>query len=121
MIHPAVWPQQTWAENWVAVPLFRSGGWVSIYHKMAWAKAYLHDTKWHLDPSSRLATIDMGQKLGAMPFFLVTGLGPHLAQCGLHRGLPPCQVPSGSIQPFGHNRHGLKGDMQWFFTKLTKK
>jgi len=27
-----------------------------------WAKAYLR-TKWHLDPSSHLATIDMGQKL----------------------------------------------------------
>jgi len=26
-------------------------------------------TKWHLDPSSRLATIDMGQKLGALPPF----------------------------------------------------
>ena len=31
---------------------------------MTWAKAYLH-TKWHLDPSSRLATIDMGRKVGA--------------------------------------------------------
>ena len=28
-------------------------------------------------------------------------LGPHLTQCG--RGLPPCQVSSLSIQPFGHN------------------
>jgi len=28
-------------------------------------------TKWHLDPSSRMTTIDMGQKLGgAVPFFL---------------------------------------------------
>jgi len=25
----------------------------------AWAEAYLH-TEWHLDPSSRLATTDMG-------------------------------------------------------------
>jgi len=30
-------------------------------------------------------------------------LGPHLTQCGLGRGLPPCQVSSWSIQPFGHN------------------
>ena len=28
-----------------------------------WAEAYLH-TKWHLDTSSRLATIEMGRKLG---------------------------------------------------------
>jgi len=31
-----------------------------------WAEAYLH-TKWHLDASSRLAKIEMGRKLGALP------------------------------------------------------
>jgi len=31
-----------------------------------------------------------------------------LAQCGLDRGPPPWQVPSWSIQPFDHNRHGPK-------------
>jgi len=31
------------------------------------AKAYLQ-TKWHLDPSSQMATIDMGRKVGAVPF-----------------------------------------------------
>jgi len=35
-------------------------------------------------------------------------LGPHLIQCGLGRGLPPYQVASRSIQPFGRNRHGPK-------------
>jgi len=35
-------------------------------------------------------------------------LGPHLAQCGLDQGPPPCQGPSWSVQPFGHNRHGPK-------------
>jgi len=30
-----------------------------------WAKAYLY-TKWHLDPSSRLATTDVDLKLGAV-------------------------------------------------------
>jgi len=39
------------------------GGWVPIYHSVARAEAY-PDAKWHLDPSSRLATTDMGQKLG---------------------------------------------------------
>jgi len=43
LIHPAVWPQQTCAENWRLCPF---GG----------------------------------------------ELGPHLTQCGLGRGLPPCQV-----------------------------
>jgi len=28
LIHPAVWPQQTWAENWDAVPL--GGSWIPI-------------------------------------------------------------------------------------------
>jgi len=31
--------------------------------KNPWAEAYFH-TKWHLDASSRLATIEMGRKLG---------------------------------------------------------
>ena len=35
--------------------------------------------------------------------FLGGELGPHLTQCGLGRGLPPYQVASWSIQPFGHN------------------
>jgi len=59
----------------------------------------------------RLATIDMFQKVGAAVFLSVHGtreLGPHLTQCRLSRGLPPYQVISGSIQPFGDNRHGLR-------------
>jgi len=35
-------------------------------------------TKWRLHPSSRLATIDMGRKLGAVP--LLGGLRTHLTQ-----------------------------------------
>ena len=31
LIHPAVWPQQTWAENWGCAPFFWGGGsWVPI-------------------------------------------------------------------------------------------
>jgi len=65
-------------------------------------EAYLR-AKWHLDPSSRLATTDMGQKLGTCHFFLGEELYPHLTQCGLGRGLPPYQVASKSIKPFGHS------------------
>ena len=43
--------------------------------------------------------------MGAVP--LLGELGPHLAQCGLHWGLPPYQVTSWSIQRFGH-RHEPK-------------
>ena len=62
---------------------------------------------WHFNPSSQLATMDMGQKLGAgeklgaVP--LLGELDPHLTQCGWGQGLPACQVSSWSIQPFGHN------------------
>jgi len=42
---------------------------------VAWAKAYLH-TKWYLDPSSRLVTIDMGRKLGRLCPFGEGELGP---------------------------------------------
>ena len=62
IIHPAVWPQQTWDKKW--------GG--------------------------CCAPILWGQ------------LGPHITQCHLSLGLPPYQVASWSIQPFGHNGHGLK-------------
>jgi len=52
-------------QNWVGVdvPFFPGGSWVPIEHKVAWAEAYLH-TKWHLSPSIRLATTDIGRKLG---------------------------------------------------------
>jgi len=57
---------------------------------------------------NRLATTKIGRKLGALPHFSGGELGTHLAQCVLDRGPPPCQVPSWSIQPFGHNRHRTK-------------
>jgi len=102
-MHPAVWPSQTWAENGGLCPLFGEGSWIPIQQNVAGDEAYLH-AKCHLDPSSRLATIDMGRKLCP----LLGELGPHLAQYGLGRGLPPYQVASLSIQPFAHNRHGPK-------------
>jgi len=43
--------------------LFSGGSWVPIECKVAWAEVYLH-TKWHLSPSSRLATTDNGRKFG---------------------------------------------------------
>jgi len=56
----------------------------------------------------RLTTIDMSQKLGAVPFFKGGSWIPNLTQCGLGRGLPSYLVASWSIQPFSHNRHGPK-------------
>ena len=44
-------------------------------------EAYLH-TKWHLSPSSHLATTDISQKLGGLCPFRGGELGgPYLTQC----------------------------------------
>jgi len=40
----------------------------------------------------RLSAIYMDRKLGVVSHFCGGELGPHLAQCGLGRSLPPCQV-----------------------------
>jgi len=98
LIHPAVSPQQTWAKNLAGcVPL--SGGLGPHLTQCGLDQGL---APYHLDPSSSLATTDMGRKLaGLCP--ILGELGPHLTQCGRRRGLPPRQVSSWSIQPFGHN------------------
>jgi len=80
-----------WAENWWGRCAPLGVSWVPILHNVARVEAYLH-TKWHLHPSSRLATIDIGRKLGALPPSWGEELGPHLTQCGQGGGLPVCQV-----------------------------
>jgi len=40
----------------------------------------------------RMATIDMGRKLGVVP--LLGELGPHVTQCGLAEAIPSYQVAS---------------------------
>ena len=62
LIHPAIWPQQTWAENWEAVHAhLGEGELVPIQYNVARAEAYLH-AKFHLDPSNRLATVHQRHK-----------------------------------------------------------
>jgi len=94
LVHPAVWPQQTWAENWRLCP-FRGGELGPRLTQCRLGEAYLR-TKWHLDRSSRLATIDTGLKLGGCASFFGE-LGSYLAQCGLGRRLLPYQVASSCI------------------------
>ena len=55
--------------------------------------AYVH-TKWHLNPSSRLAATDMGRKLGAVPF---RGWGAGSPSNTLSPRLRPTSVPSGIL------------------------
>jgi len=63
---------------------------------VAGAAAYLR-SKWHLDPPSRLATINLGHKVGAVPLFRWGSWVTHLTQCGLGRGLT--SVPSDPSSP----------------------
>ena len=64
-------------------------------NNVAWAEVYLR-TKWHPDPSSSLATIDMGQKLaeGAVPFFCGWGWVPSNTKSP---GPRPTSIPSASL------------------------
>ena len=67
----------------------------------------------------RLATILTGLKVEVCcaPFHGgAAGVGPHLTQCRLGTGLPPYQAVSWSIQPFGHNKHGLKSGVAHFLS-----
>jgi len=50
LIHRAVWPQRTWAENWGGCAPLGDGELTQC------AKTYLH-AKFHLDPSNRLANV----------------------------------------------------------------
>ena len=55
LINPAIWPQQTWAENWGLCP-FGKGELGAHLTQCSRGRAYLH-AKFHLDPSKCLATI----------------------------------------------------------------
>jgi len=52
------------AENWGGASFREAAG--PHLTQRRWAEAYLR-TKCHRDPFNRLATIDMGRKLGAPP------------------------------------------------------
>jgi len=60
-IHPAIWPLQTWAENWGLCP-FVGGELGHHLTQCGQSEAYLHHSKFHLDPSNRLATIHQCHK-----------------------------------------------------------
>jgi len=62
LIHPAVRPQQIWVENCGAVPLLGDLGPHLTQCGLDWGLPCLR-AKWHLDPSSRLATTDIGRKV----------------------------------------------------------
>jgi len=94
LIHPTIWPQQTWAKNWVGVgvPYFL-GQAGSPSNTVTSAESYLH-TKWHLSPSSHLATTDIGRKLGSCAPLGEGELGLHVT---VSRRPRPTSVPSGIL------------------------
>jgi len=93
LIHPGVWPQQTWAENRGLRPL-RDGAGSASNTNVVLAEAY-HRTKWHLDTFNRLATTDMGRKLGAVPSFLGRLAG--FPSSTMWPGPRPTFIPSGIL------------------------
>ena len=111
LIYAAIWPQQIWAENWGAVPLFLGRVERRLHltqSRLGWGLAPYQMASWSMQS---IGTTDMGWKLGGVCAPLGDGeLGPHLTQCGQGWGLPACQVSSWSIQPFGHCAWTLQTD-----------
>jgi len=71
----SIQPKTAW---WWVCPLF--WGQLGPHRTQSpWAEAYIH-TKCHLSPSSRLATTDIGRKLGACASLGEGKLGPYLTQ-----------------------------------------
>jgi len=83
LIHPAIWPQQIWAKNWGTPPLFGEEELGPHLAQYGLGRDLYLPAKWHLDPSSRLATIDMGRILGAVLPFWRGEAGPHVTKCRL--------------------------------------
>jgi len=84
----------TRAKVGTAVPLSvgELGPHLTQLHNVAWAETFLC-TKWHLDPSSRLATTVTGRKLGAvLPFWRGAGFPSNTMRLG--RVLPLYEVAS---------------------------
>jgi len=65
--------------NLGAVSLFEGGGKLGPHVTQCGLGQGHLCTKWHLDASSRLATINMGRKVGAV--LHLGGAGSHLTQC----------------------------------------
>jgi len=96
LIHPAVWPQQTWRHGTKIGGGLRChflGGAGSPCNTM-WLRCSAYPrTKWHHDLCSRLATIH-GPKLGVLFPLFGREQGPHLTQS---HGPRSTSVRSGSL------------------------
>jgi len=90
-IHPTAWPPQTWAENWGCCAPLGEGLGPHLTHCRLY-RSLLPYTKWHLNPCSHLATIDMGRKLGGHSQFWGGEAGS--SSNTMWPGTRPTSVPS---------------------------
>jgi len=108
LIHPAIWPQQIWAENWGGLCPFGGGGagspsgtmWPGLRRTSMPSRILIHPAIW---PQQIWA-----ENWGLRTILWEGELGPHLRRCGQGAGSPsktmwPGQVSPWSIQPFGHS------------------
>ena len=104
-IHPAVWSELTWAENWV-------GGGLCPF--LGEAKSPSNTKSPGPRPTSIPSCISVhpavwprriwAENWGAVPLGR-GGAGSPSITSRLGRGLPPYQAVSRCIQPFGHNKY----------------
>jgi len=103
LFHPAVWPQQTWTDNWGLCPFFGEGQ-LGPHLSQCGLSRGLPPYRWHLDPSRRFGTVHMGRKIGRSIPIWEGGIGTPSNTMSL--GSRPNFLPSGIFEPFDHNRYG---------------
>jgi len=81
---------------------------LAILDWLPWLAEWPYKSSAVAEMDDHLATIDMGRKVGGCCAPFHGGAGTPFNTMSPGWGLPPYQVASWSIQPFGHNRHGLK-------------
>jgi len=93
LIHPAVWPQQTWAKNWGGGCAPLRGSWVPSNTTSPGQRSTSLPSGILIHPTVSPQQTWAENWGGACPF-LWGELGLHPTQCGLGRGLRPYQVAS---------------------------
>jgi len=96
LIDPAIWPQHIWAKNCGAQPSFWEGELGPHLAQCGLDRGPL-PCQCHLDLTRRLATIDMGRKLGAPPPFWGGGWVPMIPYNTKSPGPRPTSIPSGIL------------------------
>jgi len=94
LIHPAIWPQLTWAKKWGLCAFLGGGSWVPI-NTISPGPKPSSVPKWQFDPSSHLATTDKGGKFpGCAPFW---GMGAGSVSNTMSPGPRPTFLLSGTL------------------------